>query len=408
MNRKLTVHYVVPETITSPAVHSQAIGTAITLYTRLQMPVIFYGLAKWDDPVLSRQSESVISLLTQEEIQVNIYNNRRQRGVFAILSLFRQMLTRVRYSLKSRPGPVLARNLFGATVAYLATRGIRGAGYVVDLRGHSGAELEMAGWMRGDGLKARLFYRWERFLLENARAVLCVSQPLAQYVRSSTRRTPLCYVIPSCLDQVLAEQLEHRLNQPYDSTARSEGPVLAYAGTVTNWNVLPPMLSLFMRVRATFPRARFLCLTPHKAKAEEAFQSFGISSDCYSIEHVPHEDMLSTLEIADVGLLLREPSPVNRVASPIKAAEYLAAGLPLIATDGIGDLSGLICDARVGLLLPSLDEGSWDDGEIGRFFDDLLAHRSEYRQRAMRLAMKHYVRSSYVDVYRKALLGDGE
>ena len=61
------------------------------------------------------------------------------------------------------------------------------------------------------------------------------------------------------------------------------------------------------------------------------------------------------LAAADISVLLRENNLVNKVASPIKFAEYLAAGLPVILTDCIGDSGSLAREQKVGFLLPKLD-----------------------------------------------------
>lgn len=50
----------------------------------------------------------------------------------------------------------------------------------------------------------------------------------------------------------------------------------------------------------------------------------------------------------DVGLLLREDSLTNRVASPVKFAEYLRCGLPVVLTPYVGDFSELGATEGVG------------------------------------------------------------
>ena len=45
--------------------------------------------------------------------------------------------------------------------------------------------------------------------------------------------------------------------------------------------------------------------------------------------------------------------------SPTKVGEYLAAGLPVIVTAGIGDLDEHVAGRRVGVLLRRLDEAGY-------------------------------------------------
>jgi len=48
------------------------------------------------------------------------------------------------------------------------------------------------------------------------------------------------------------------------------------------------------------------------------------------------------MSIADYGFLLRERSLANAVAAPTKFAEYLAAGLKVLISPGVGDYSDLV------------------------------------------------------------------
>ena len=45
---------------------------------------------------------------------------------------------------------------------------------------------------------------------------------------------------------------------------------------------------------------------------------------------------------ADYGLLIRENSFTNQVASPVKFAEYLCCGLPVIISERLGDYSEFV------------------------------------------------------------------
>ena len=58
--------------------------------------------------------------------------------------------------------------------------------------------------------------------------------------------------------------------------------------------------------------------------------------------YVSYKDINDYLNAADFGLLLREDTPTNNVASPTKFAEYLMAGLPTLISQGVGDLSEFV------------------------------------------------------------------
>ena len=100
---------------------------------------------------------------------------------------------------------------------------------------------------------------------------------------------------------------------------------------------------------------------------------------------VAPEDVPTYLRAADVALSLILPSFARRSMSPTKFAEYLAAGLPVIVSAGIGDLDAHIEEARVGVLLRSFDREAYAEAlraveELRR--DPELAERCRREARA--------------------------
>ncbi len=394
------IYYLVPETITNPAVQSQAVSIALALQRGLKTPVSYWGFMK-TDPTLTTQTDKIRKELAHEGIETNLFVLKREKGFIAVMKLLVQVTLQLRNILKKQPGQVLVRNLFGAQLAYFATLRVEGASYTVDLRGHTGAEWEMTGGMRAGSLKAKLFYSWERFLLKHASSVLCVSSVLARYVEKTTQQGTQCFVIPSCLDTMLEKELE--VPKQLDASLTSDHLTLAYAGTVTSWNRVDTMITFFERIRTLLPKVHFLCITTNVEKAQESFASAELNNTDYEVVRVPHEEIISTLRKADIGLLLRDQSMVNQVASPVKAAEYMTAGLAVVVSNGIGDLSGWVQEKQLGLVLDSLDPGEWSDNDLLEFFQDVMANRYRYQVRSMDFAKEFFVRKNYLQQYKEAL-----
>jgi glycosyltransferase involved in cell wall biosynthesis len=61
---------------------------------------------------------------------------------------------------------------------------------------------------------------------------------------------------------------------------------------------------------------------------------------------------------ADVGLLIRGDDLVNRVAAPTKFAEYLACGLPVVVSRGVGDTESVVRTYGVGYVIEGLSDES--------------------------------------------------
>jgi len=117
-------------------------------------------------------------------------------------------------------------------------------------------------------------------------------------------------------------------------------------------------------------------------------------------------DMPSLLSAADVGLSFILPAPSKRACSPVKNGEYLACGLPLVSTAGIGDYSDLIARTRIGVIAASLETPALE--AAAREVDSLLAEpglTARCRRVAVEsLDLQQVLLPLYRDLYR-GLLG---
>jgi hypothetical protein len=90
--------------------------------------------------------------------------------------------------------------------------------------------------------------------------------------------------------------------------------------------------------------------------------------------------------------LVRDYSNTNRVASPVKFAEYLAAGLRVIISESLGDFSEFVSKNSCGVVLTEATDLS-----------DLKKVSAEDRTRISNLTKTYFVKSMYSEQYRKVL-----
>jgi glycosyltransferase involved in cell wall biosynthesis len=89
-----------------------------------------------------------------------------------------------------------------------------------------------------------------------------------------------------------------------------------------------------------------------------------------------------------------------QAATAIKVGEYLLCGLPVIATDGVGDRSTIT--PHVGF---TLNESSNDRLEEAAawFTGTVLPAREEFRARCREVGLEHHSLESSVGLYLQAL-----
>jgi glycosyltransferase involved in cell wall biosynthesis len=91
-----------------------------------------------------------------------------------------------------------------------------------------------------------------------------------------------------------------------------------------------------------------------------------------------------------MGLLLRRSDAVNRVAAPVKFAEYLASGTPVLLTDGIGDYSAAVREHGLGAVV-NLDQPDGDLAvELKRFLSHQQSRAEELRNACRAYAEDHF------------------
>lgn len=307
----------------------------------------------------------------------------RDRGLLRNLIAMSASLRRLQ---RTQPaGAAYVRGVWGAIVIALA--GQRGRlPYTYDVRGALADETSASGRA---GIKRRIYAALERWSIRHAARVCAVTRALADVVARAHAVDPV-HVVPCCVDvaamSVAAESArDWRRKAGYADTDL----VLVYSGGLSHYQQVPAMLELWRRLRDD-PRVRFLLLTnddPHSLPAVVGeLSEFGSRLHRMSLRR---EEVPLALAAADAGFMLRDTRELNRVASPVKFAEYLAAGLAVVASPGTGDASALIERHGLGTLVDPqrLEHG---EAQLRALLQALAAEREAIRTRARQLALQSY------------------
>jgi hypothetical protein len=155
--------------------------------------------------------------------------------------------------------------------------------------------------------------------------------------------------------------------------------VFSYAGSSERYQLPDRMCRLFRRVHERFPHAFFLILSHDRDAFLRCLAAEGVAPDSYRVQGVERSEVFGWLQAADIGVVMRDDSIVNRVASPTKFAEYCASGLPVITTLGLGDVSDAVDRHQLGFIvdIDALDV----DARLSAFIEDVEQNRAAYRDR---------------------------
>ena len=211
---------------------------------------------------------------------------------------------------------------------------------IFDIRGFLAEEYVDSGNWRENGLLFRVTKMAERWLYRAADGFVVLTEKARESVPSCGK--PL-EVIPTCIDPA-------RFAGDDRAELATDRPVFVYAGALGGYYLIDEMVALIAQAGAFG-----LVLTQGStATITAAFERAGHAD--YRVLQVAPDEVPRYLRAADVALLLVRKSYARRAMSPTKFAEYLAAGLPVIASAGIGDLDTVIPEMRVGVVMQDTSE----------------------------------------------------
>ena len=246
------------------------------------------------------------------------------RGIWAGLAIHRQ----------SPVGLVHARSYVAGVMARVIAK--RAATpWIFDMRGFWIDERIETGMWAKKSLVVKLARAAERGLLANAHALVHLTHQGARLAHDLTPgvELPPSSVIPTCVDLERFTPTSDR-DEIRRRLGIGRGPVLIHIGALSTWY----LAELTLRVGDEFvgrTGGSFVVLTRELDYVRKLCDRLGVQPVLESVEYGRVPEWLA---MADSGLALVRPDNAKRASAPTKVAEYLACGLSVVATAGVGDL----------------------------------------------------------------------
>ncbi len=221
---------------------------------------------------------------------------------------------------------------------------------------------------------------------------LAVSTKLVNYWREKFQYAANNHVVIPCtinahaFDQLLPEAKRNALRAAMGWAA--DDVVIVYSGSVAGWQNLNELDHWFYELLQAQPHFKLLLLT------REIPDTLKLKTLTQQVQHrwLAPDEVGETLQTCDYGWLVREATVTNQVASPVKFAEYLASGLPVLVSENLGDYPDfvrshdagrIVCEAKTLATLQPLTH----------------ATRIQMHQ----LAQTHFTKPAFVNEYRTLL-----
>lgn len=191
-------------------------------------------------------------------------------------------------------------------------------------------------------LRAKMYEKLEQATYRTKTATIeAVSPALKEYLVHTWGADPARITIaeldkptPLTPEERIAWRTKIRAQLAIPETAR----VYCYAGSAKKWQCPEETVALFAEKLSHESHSFLLIYSQEPAIFEHMVQKYKVPAQRVRILSVPASQVIQYCAAADVGILLREQSPVNWVSRPTKALEYRAAGLEILHNNTVAFL----------------------------------------------------------------------
>jgi glycosyltransferase involved in cell wall biosynthesis len=192
----------------------------------------------------------------------------------------------------------------------------------------------------------RLSAACERLLLRRADRVLVVSNNACNHLIEAGADPERVRMIPNGVDPDRFTDVVPR-ELGFDAGSF----VIAFCGLFYRWHGVATLAEAFVRLRDTYPGAKLLLIGQgeEEGRVRSILDAGGAKADCLLPGIVPREEVPEYLAAADV-VVSPHSDLRNFIGSPIKIFEYMASGIPIVASR-LAQLSEILTDEETALLV---------------------------------------------------------
>ena len=248
-----------------------------------------------------------------------------------------------KYCKKNKINTIYAENLICGYTAYICKKKYK-ISYYMDYHGVAPEEFLLTNKALGR-INYSYYKKMERNALESADGIVCVSNRFREYITSNFNVNPNQIIIaPSCIEinrigysESIRKTVRKKLK------IENDYKVIVYAGGCGHWHCDDQIIQLFGKIYKKYNTIYFIFLTnqSNHTKIIQNFTEANIPKTNYFVGYAPNEKIPEYYSASDFGIIIRNNSIINKVASPTKVIEYMASGLGIISTSNIGDIEDL-------------------------------------------------------------------
>lgn len=249
-----------------------------------------------------------------------------------------------------RPHTVIGRSVLATQLALKLKKKGKVRSVIYDGRGAIMAEWKEYGVITNTSMLNDIF-ELEKEVVTQSDYRIAVSNQLINYWQETFHYVSDKHVvIPCTLNKIFEEinildssSIELRKQLGLSNT----DTVFIYSGSVAGWQSFGLLYDFIVPVLRLNATHRIIFLSDQDENIQRLKEEFNSQVFC---EKVMQHEVSKYLLASNYALLIREESITNKVASPVKFAEYITCGLPVIISKKLGDYSDFVIQNKCGYL----------------------------------------------------------
>jgi len=298
-------------------------------------------------------------------------------------------------SLIKKPDAIIGRSVLATQLAMILRNNNRTKKVIYDGRGAIKEEWKEYKVVKNAKLLERIF-NLEKEAVLSSDFQIAVSKQLVNYWKREFNYEKINHVIIPCTLNKVYENViisPDKIKQSrYLIGLNNEDIAFIYSGSVAGWQSFNLLYGFIKTLLLDNKNIKLIFLAAKDNNIHKLEQEFKGRVFCF---HVKPNEVPEYLLAADYGLLIRENTVTNQVASPVKFAEYLYCGLPVIISEKIGDYSDFVEKNGCGYIIK----------DNVQYIIKIKKVSLEEKEKCFNLANIYYSKNAYINVesYKKLI-----
>lgn len=294
------------------------------------------------------------------------------------------------YCKMYKPNMIIARSVMASKLALLMRENSNCERFVYDGRGAIAAEWQEYKVVNDDNLLSSIS-AYEKEVILNSDFRIAVSNALVNLWKDTYGYSKQDHVVIPCTlnsdfeeVQISKEKIGEKRTQ---LNLNETDTVFVYSGSVAGWQSFDILFSFIEPLLKKSSNNKIVFFSPQDSNIDKLQKLFPVQ---VLRKHLNSNQVSEFLIVGDYGLLIREDSLTNQVASPVKFAEYLACGLKVIISQKLGDYTELAEQKKWGYTYTN-------------FNSSVLTPDLDSKQKISREAISFFSKKNYVYHYKQLL-----